>query len=1100
MSEFVGRASSVATLRTALTKAREGRAGVALVGGEAGIGKTSLAEEVRRQAHDAGVRTLWASCSPFEAAPPYWPWVQVLRAYARDRDLGALIAGIGAVSEDLSRLVPDLLSNAKRSEAQMLDPDQERFRLFDSFATFLQKASDAQPCLVVLDDLQWADAPSLALLQFAVRELREARILILATYRDDEIVPDGAFARALVELPRDSIRIALEGLSESEVAELLATSTGTAQSEDVVRDVHTRTGGNPFFVSEIAALLAERSPREHRLIPTRVGEVIEDRLRKVSPSTLSVLSAAALAGQSSPAALLTRVTGRSGDEVREAMEEARAARFVHQEKSWAKEFAFNHSIVREVLDARLASADRARLNRAIGEALEEMAGAEPPLARLAYHFLEAGPEGSPEKALDYAARAAREARERLAYEDAAELYERALDVLDGIGGSDERRLEISLGLADARMRAGDWEAAIDAYLAAAALARALRRPDDLARAALGLGAGLGGFEVRLFDQRQIDLLEESLATLPIEDSSLRAWVMARLSVALAFVGSEERRAELAREAVEMARRLGDAAATVYALSTYCDTMATPQYSAQRFAATAEMVDLAQRAGDPELELLARRFRVVSLLEAGDIAALDHEIEAFARLAETLKQPISLWYVPLFRGMRALMEGRFDDAERLARRASELGERAHSENARMLADFTLLPEIYRQAGRFDVLEEQWGRFLAAFPPMAAMMDWWALAMPALGRDNDAKARAELERLAAAGALTGMMGGGMWIVMSSFFSEAAAAVRNERAAGILYDALAPYGSRVIVCGIAGATYGSVHRVLALLADVLERTEAAERHFEDALEAHARIGALPLLAHTQREYADMLQRRGAQADRERAEELLGRAIKTYRRLGMTPYLAQAEELRAGAPAAENAFVREGATWSITFEGRTIRLPEVKGLRDIATLLARPGKEVHVSDLIAASEGVASDVRAKPDRKMSKARLAETGLETRSDGGLETIDATARAAYKSRLTELQEELDEADRFGDAGRASKAKAELDFIAGELAAAYGLGGRARISGDPAERARKAVTQRIRNSISRITKEHAGLGRHLDRSIRTGSFCAYEPETPTVWAL
>jgi hypothetical protein len=179
----------------------------------------------------------------------------------------------------------------------------------------------------------------------------------------------------------------------------------------------------------------------------------------------------------------------------------------------------------------------------------------------------------------------------------------------------------------------------------------LGRPEELARAALGLGAGLGGFEVRLFDQRQIDVLEQALEALPARDSALRAWVMARLAVALSFVGSEERRSRLAEEAVSMARRVDDPAALVYALSTYCDTIATPEHLEQRLASSEEMVRLAREAGDRELELLAHRFRVESLFQAGDIAGVDAEIETYARLADVLRQPLSQWYTPVFRAAR-----------------------------------------------------------------------------------------------------------------------------------------------------------------------------------------------------------------------------------------------------------------------------------------------------------------------------------------------------------------------------------------------------------------------------------------------------------------
>jgi tetratricopeptide (TPR) repeat protein len=615
---MVGRAREVGSLRAAMDAAIGGRAGVALVGGEAGIGKTTLAAEAARHAEEIGARTLWATCFPREAGPPYWPWVQILRAYARDRDIGALVSGIGAVSEDLARLVPELLpGEARVSGAQTLDPDQERFRLLDSFATFLQKASDAQPCVVVLDDLHGADATSLALLQFLSREVRDARLLILGTYRDDEVGAEHPLARTLAGLPREATRIVLEGLSPADVGELLAAATGTKPAEDAVRAVYERTGGNPFFVSEIAALIEQRGlAGVEEIIPRGVREVIEDRLRRLSPACLEVLGAAAVAGQSSSADLLARVTNRSRDAVRAAMDEAGAARLIQEERSWAREFAFRHAIVREALNERLSPSERAHLHLQIGEAVEKSAGADPPVARLAHHFLGAGPGGAPSKAFDYARRAARQSMERFAYEEAAHLFSRALDVLEGIGAEDELRLEVILSLGEARIRAGEWPVAIEAYLAAAELARTMNRPEDLARAALGLGAGLGGFEVRLFDQRQIDLLEEAIAALPEADSGLRAWVMARLSVALSFVGSEQRRTELAREAVDMARRVGDAAATAYALSTYCDTIATPQYAQERAAATAEMVALTRGAGDRELELLARRASGSSRVYAG----------------------------------------------------------------------------------------------------------------------------------------------------------------------------------------------------------------------------------------------------------------------------------------------------------------------------------------------------------------------------------------------------------------------------------------------------------------------------------------------------
>ena len=653
-------------------------------------------------------------------------------------------------------------------------------------------------------------------------------------------------------------------------------------------------------------------------------------------------------------------------------------------------------------------------------------------------------------------------------------------------------LEELLCQGDAFNRAGEWDQASEAYLSAAEVARTLGDAEGLGRAALGLSAGRAGFEVRRFDQSQIEPLEEALDTLPAEDSSLRAWVTARLSAALTYVGPDELRVKLSREAAEMAERLGDPAAQAYALSTYCDVMVLPAHAEERLGAATRMVRLAQEAGDRELELLGRRHRVVYLLETGDIPALDTEIAAYAHLAETLKRPIGRWYVPLFGGMRALMEGRYDEAEQLAQRALDMGKEAGSRMAVPLADFTLLTELYRQAGRFEQLDEQWRRYVEAYPAIGELIDCITLMRATVGR-ADAKARAELERLGASGTLDGIMPGAMWLPFTVFLAEAAAGARHRGAAEVLYRALRPYGPLFAVCGTAGCTYGVVHRVLALLADVEEDYSTAQRHFHDALDAHRRAGSLPYLAHTQREYAAMLLRWGKEGAEEEAFALLGEATDTYHRLGMAPYMAMAQALRDDRGDGATRFQREGQYWTMSYEGKTVRLRDSKGLRTIALLLGVSPREVHVLDLI--TESGTGD--APPP---SQAGLIEAGLTGQPGDGGEVLDATARSAYKKRITELEGELEEAIGLGDEGRAARARAELDFIAGELASAYGLGGRARRAADPVERARKTVKARITRSIGAIGREHTALGHHLQRSIRTGSFCSYQPEHPVDWIL
>jgi tetratricopeptide (TPR) repeat protein len=1078
---FVGRTTEIAALRSRVDEARMGRGSIALVSGEPGIGKSRLAEEIAASATRAGMGTLWGACWPGEGAPSFWPWIQILRGYARDADAFALIAGTPP-AEDLAHLVPELFPVRTDRAEQALDPDQQQFRMFDSLATVLRKAGDARPLLVVLDDLHWADPSSLAFLDFVAREIRDMRVLLIGTHREQGVSPD----HPLVRLPHDVHRLRLRGLSLPDTATLITATTGQDPEPSVVKATHQRTGGNPFFIREVAHLL-DTSGGE---IPPTVREAVSAGLGTLSDATLRVLSAASIAGPEFEVGVIAHAIGEPPEVVRRQLDEAISSGAVRERRRLVGRYAFAHDLIRETLSDKLSPASRADLHGRLGQAIEAVGGADltPRLGELAHHFLRGRPEDR-RSAVEYSRRAGERAAGQQLYADALEHFARALDVSE----EDGQRLTLMLSLGEAAVRAGEWPRATEAFMAAAELARGMGRSDELARAALGLGAGLGGFEVRLFDQRQIDLLEEAMAALPSEDSALRAWVIARLSVALSYVGSEERRVELSTEAVAMARRVADPAALAYALSTYCDTMARPEHLDQRLEASAEMVGLARQAGDRELELLAHRFRVESLFQAGDISGLDAEIEAYARLSEVLRQPLSQWYVPLFRGARALLEGRFEDSERLAAQALEMGERAHSANARMMADFTQLTEAYRQEGRFEDMEVQWRRFVEAYPEMASVADWIAFALATVGQGDQAKARADLERLAASGALTMLGGGGMWIVMTAFMAEVAAAVRSVSAAEILYEALRPFGDQLVVCGVGGATYGSVWRELALLADVLGRGEEAVGHFERAIQSHRAAGALPYLAHTQREFAAILLGRGEPGDRGRAGALLDEAVDTYRRLGMDRWLEQAETLMEPTPLG-NEFRLDGEVWTVTFDGRSARLKDSKGLRDIAHLLARAGADVHCSELITAAEG--GGLGPIP----SSREAAEAGLSTDRRGGEDVIDERAREAYKARLADLQEDLEEAEGANDPERAARARAELDFLAGELAAAYGLGGRPRKAGDGTERARKAVAERIRAATSRTKGAHPELGRHLENSIRTGIFCSYRPETPVAWKL
>jgi hypothetical protein len=625
---------------------------------------------------------------------------------------------------------------------------------------------------------------------------------------------------------------------------------------------------------------------------------------------------------------------------------------------------------------------------------------------------------------------------------------------------------------------------------------------------------MAGFEVDVADRRQADLLEGALAALGTEPSSLRAWVLARLSVAITRWEGLERRDELSREAVAMARRIADPRAEAYALSSLCDAMAGPDHVEERLAAAGAMIRRAREAGDPEMELLGRRFQVVALLERGRVAEVDAEIEAFAQVAGPLRQPLSAWYVPLWRGMRALMNG---DVQTAADRVAEvrvIGARAFSENAGLLADTLQWTIVHLCREDTQTLAE----------PLKKIDGWlgWPSARVGAGAyllemGLAAQARSMIEPVLQDP--TGTSRDSEWLTTMSSLAETSFRLQIPDADGTLRRLIGPYADLFAVDGIAAACHGSMRQFLAMLEALAGRAEEAGRHFEAALAAHRRIGATSLSALTLANWATAWSRlpeaaSGARVGGQTLVELASEARELFESIGAAERAREMEELASGISSGTSASAgqaavtssepaatagplasepagrieREGDVWAVGWHGSTARLRDSKGLRDLAVLLSRPGVEVHVMEL--ATSGRA-DRTAASDRDL----LAPVGPSDQ-----ELIDPKARAAYRARLEELAEEIAEAKMNNDQERAARARVEIEFLEDELTAATGLGGRTRHLSDDVERARKAVAARLRDAIRRIDKELPSLGRHLERSVRTGTFCSYDPAEPEPWVV
>lgn len=1093
---FVGRSHALADLDAALDAAEGGRGGLVLVSGDPGIGKTRLVNELAVRARTRGVLVLTGRCWEGGGAPAYWPWAQVFRAWMR---AGVSLGAAGARSAELAAFLPELRGGAPAASGAE-DGEADRFRLFDALVDALLRGAEQQPMLVVLDDLHWADVSSVLALRFLAGEISDGRLLVVGAYRDLEIDPDRPLSAALNDVAGSARLLPLSGLTREEVARFIAIITGVEPERDVVEAVSRQTGGNPLFVRELVRLawqegsihsLAEASsatmPSATHAMPAGVREVIARRLALLHADAQRVLEAASVEGEAFSREVVARTAELDRSHLLRWLEHACDARLIAPDPGSPGRYWFTHALIREVVYRALSAERQASLHGRAGEALEALYGdAGEHLPALASHYVLAAPLGGVERAWRYARRAGERAMMTLAWEEAARLLERALGVIDlqpDAAGAEER-CDLHLLLGRARGRAGETEAARHAFRTAADLAHRTGDAVRLATAALGLG---GVSPVWGIDPELSELLEQARDALGEHgDAPLRARVLARVAQAQYYLVTDDVRDALSRQAVDIARASGDDQALADAL-TARRVLWGPGDLPGRTALTDDLQAAAGRIGDPDLDVRGRAWRVIDLVESDDLASARVEIRRHAELAGRLRQPSHLRDGAMWCAMEALLDGRFDAAEAFAGEALEIGERIGDPGAHAMYGVQRVMILAEQADpqRLDEAVALAKGGSEAHPDIPAWRALLAFAEARAGRLEDA--RADLERVAADD-FAGVPRDGVYLVALTHSADAAAIVGHRAVAASLRSLLYPYASRWVVIDRGLACKGSTERLIGLLDSVLGDVHAAVERLERALARHVRAGARGFAARNRRELASALLVRGDAGDAERAAALLEEAEADAGLLGMPGLSVEVAQARSdaqglsaslGAAGARGVFVREGEFWTLTFAGRTVLVGDAKGLRDIAALLARPGSETHALDLMGATDTTA---RGSGGR------------------GLELLDAQARAAYRTRLAALQPQIEEAEADRDVERAAQARAEMEFLTAELTAALGMGGRSRRQPDAPERARKAVTWRIRASIERIEREHPELGRHLRHAIRTGTFCSYNPEHPMAWQV
>jgi DNA-binding CsgD family transcriptional regulator/tetratricopeptide (TPR) repeat protein len=913
-SPFVGRSAELAALRVLAPREAGERGRLALLGGEAGSGKSRLVRELAHEVAGVGVLVLYGACDAV-VHTPYRPFAEALDQLVCGTDPDVLRADLGGAGGELARLLPDLDARVSGLPAPVAaDPDTERHRLHTAVTDLLAGAGRRQPLLLVLEDCHWADTPTLVLLRHLARASSEARVLVLATFRDTEADVPGALADVLADLRRSDevVRLHLGGLSEDDVGEFVRRAGGgeiDPAEPGLSRALRDLTEGNAFLLCELWRALVETDafaieqgtlrltrPLQEIATPQSVREVVSQRLSRLDPASRDLLELAAVAGPEFELDVLRRAAPVELERI-DALEPAMRSGVIEELPFPALAYRFTHELVRRALYDRLSVLRRAELHLRIAQALEAIDQPQHGrvLAGLAHHFAAAAPIGGAAQAVEYNLLAAKAASAALAYDEATVRLRTALQM----GVPDERqRAEILLEEGTALFRAGRSLDSLQSFRQAAEIARGLGEGKLLARAAIGFETSC--WRPGLTDEGARELLQEASAALAREDSTLRVGLLASLARALEFEGDSDQAALARADAIAMARRLDDRPGLATVLVGIYWARATTSL-AEALEMLGEARDLAEEMGDVEGQAEATQWRVSALMALGEIVPAREELAIAHDMAKSTRQPFMLHVTEHYRSALALLEGHLAEADAAAERSREWGQLLVGRDASSVYGIQMFG-VRREQGRLAELAPVI-RVLAAGdrgggawrPGLAAMLAELAM---------EEQVRGELDRVQAEG--LDPLREGLWLASLTYLADAAGAVAHQGAASLVYPLLAPLAGRNVMIGHGVACYGAADRYLGMLAATLGDTEDAAGHFEAALHLNRQMGADTWLAHTAYEYGRMLLAHG---DSDRGQQLLAEAALLAEAMGMPALLARVHALApvSSSPPPDGLSIRE-------------------------------------------------------------------------------------------------------------------------------------------------------------------------------------------------
>ncbi|WP_405092637.1 AAA family ATPase [Micromonospora sp. NBC_01392] len=1120
--EIIGREHPAGLLRAEVARVVDSHGGLVLVTGEPGIGKTTLVSAAADEARRRGALVFGAACWDSDTAPDYWPWVQVLRRLTRAT--GDAAPAREAADAGLAALLGERAADDDPVEPGD-DGGRDEFARHDAVTGALVAAAQHRPVVVVLDDLHWADPASLRLLRFATQHTWFERLLVIGTYRDAEVEADDHRLRPLLlPLAAKATTVTLTGLGRDEVAALIRRTAGREPGAALVDEVHRRTGGNPFFVEQTARLWHTDGLAD--TIAPGVREAVRRRLDQLPAPVVEALTVAAVLGREFHRMTLAACVPAPAAQVDRLLDRAAAARLVLSRGGGR--FAFVHDLVRETLYDGLSEHERharhAAVVRAVDRADDALAG-RLMVADLARHAWLAGPELDPVRAGDLLLAAARGASGRLAVEESVRHFRRALSRTD----EPVRRVRVLLELAGLLHHAGTSGEAEQFLVDAAALARGLDEPAVLARVALTVHSQHSATRRRLDAAALVREAYQRLIGPPEPERSTRALVT-----------------DLITATETLARHGRDDEALTFSLWARHDTTWGLGTAEERAVVTAEIREVARRGGDRDTELWATSLRWVALLELGDPAYRD-ELAAFVvgcRAGDVARQRMA---AAVDSGIIAAFRGDFAAADACYAEMEGYGEWEHSDHAFMAHHLRWSLLLLR--GRLAEAEAVLDRPGAANHPQVELLR----AITAAERGDADTVLRLVGGIEAAGTAYPRPVSALWLRLRA---QAAAVDGDPRRCAEARAALAPHRGRWMVALFGCDIGGPVDLWLATV-------DAAERRWDDAVAGYAaaraaadRLGARPWSVLGRAGLVTALVGRGGPGDAAEAARLRAGTVAEARELGMVqvverltaadrPAGPRAADLdvdvstsradraapvgsttaarsgvagrgglgggpgvsgwaamtvgagpsgRPGSTAGDDPdaevhgadpamaeFRLDGPVWRLAYAGVVVHLPDAKGLHDLRLLLSRPGVDVRAVELLDPAAG------------------AEL-VAARRLGADPVLDDEAKARYRQHLRRLDDEIDRAALRDDARRLAALDAERAALLDQLRAAAGLAGRSRRLGDQAERARKAVTGRIRDTLRRIEQRHPALAAHLRESVTTGGTCRYLPAEPVPWRL